>query len=466
MLRTRCVLAACATLLASWLFAPPPAAAARPLSIGYLDGLFRAPEAPVWLDRAAAQGADLIRLPASWGGLAPSRPSRPADPADPAYDWADLDIAVKAATSRRLAPLVSLTSAPAWAEGPGRPADASPGSWRPDPVAFGAFARALGRRYDGSFPDPASPGATLPRVRSFQPWNEPNLERYIAPQWVKRNGKFTATSPTIYRNLQNAFTKGIRAAQPKAVVATAGTAPYGDPFPGGSRIAPALFWRGVLCLNAKLKRVRGCGSVAFDALAHHPYSVGGPKRRALNADDVSVPDMGKLTRILKAAERARTAPGRHRLWVTEISWDSKPDDPNGLSERTQAAWLAQSFMVLWRQGVDTITWFQVRDAPGPDYAATAQSGTYRFNGRPKLSARAFAFPVAVERRTRSAARVWLRAPASGPVTLQTRRGGAWKTARRTAGRRHGVLEVTIATKGGTAVRARQGALTSLSAPLR
>lgn len=448
------------------LIVPADAAAARPLRIGFLDGLFIGGEAPQWLDVAKREGADIVRIPSGWGSLAPVRPQRPTDPADPAYRWAGLDAAVKAATARGLTPLVSLTGAPAWAEGPHRPKSVPAGAWRPDAAAFGSFARALARRYDGTFPDPAAPGTALPQVAAFQPWNEPNLGIYLSPQWVRRGSGYAEASPAIYRALQNAFTAGIHAAQPGALSVTAGTAPFGDPQPGGGRIMPARFWRGVLCLDTRLRRIAGCGTVAFDALSHHPYSVRGPRSAALNGDDVSLPDMGRLTRILRAAERLRTAPGTHRLWVTEVSWDSKPDDPDGVPERTQAQWLSETLMVLWRQGVDTITWFQVRDQPGPNYAATVQSGIYRFNGRPKLSAQAFAFPLAIERHTRSSARVWLRAPAAGTVALQVRRKGRWVVAKRAAAPAHGVREVTVGLGGGTAVRAVQGALTSLAAPVR
>jgi hypothetical protein len=448
------------------LAAPAGAAAARPLSIGFIDGLFTTGEAPRWLDTAQREGADLVRIPSGWGSLSPTRPQRATDPADPAYRWTALDDAVKAATARNLAPMVSLTGAPAWAEGPSRPKSVPTGAWRPDPVAFGAFAQALARRYDGSYPDPAAPGTTLPKVAAFQPWNEPNLGIYLSPQWVKRGRGYAEASPAIYRDLQNAFTAGIHAAQPGALSVTAGTAPFGDPQPGGGRIMPARFWRGVMCLTSKLRRIPGCGSVSFGALAHHPYSVRGPRGTALNGDDVSLPDMGKLKRILRAAERLRTAPGRHRLWVTEVSWDSKPDDPDGVPESTQAQWLSEALMVLWRQGVDTITWFQVRDQPGPNYSATVQSGIYRFNGRPKRSAQAFAFPLAIERHTSRSARVWLRAPASGRVTVQARRGGRWVAVKTVAGTRHEVREVTVTLKGATALRAVQGAATSLAASVR
>jgi hypothetical protein len=462
----RCLGAALLAVVLATGAAPATATATRPLAIGYLDGLFASPEAPAWLVRAKDDGADIVRLPTGWQGLSPSRPTHPTDPSDPSYRWEGLDAAVKAATARGLRPLISLNGAPAWAEGPRRPKDVSPGAWKPDAKAFRPFATALARRYDGRYPDPAVPGATLPKVTTYQPWNEPNLQLYLAPQWVKRGSGYVSASPAIYRALQNAFTAGIHAAQPAALVVTAGTAPFGDPQPGGSRIMPVRCWRDALCLSRKLTRVKGCGTLAFDALAHHPYSVRGPRGKALNADDVSVPDLGRLRRLVTAAERRGTAPGRHRLWVTEVSWDSGPDDPDGVPEATQARWLADAFMVLWRQGVDTVIWYQIRDQPGPNYAATAQSGSYRYNGTPKLSARAFAFPLAVERKSSRSARIWLRSPAAGAIVLQVRRGGRWQTSRTVVGRRHAVVEATVTLHGGTAVRAVQGGSVSLAASVR
>ena len=71
-----------------------------------------------------------------------------------------------------------------------------------------AFAEALARRYDGGFPDPRQPDAPCPRFGYFQAWNEPNLARYLEPQWVVADGRWTAFSPLLYRQLLNAFYAG------------------------------------------------------------------------------------------------------------------------------------------------------------------------------------------------------------------------------------------------------------------
>jgi len=332
-------------------------------------------------------------------------------------------------------------------------------------MALEDYGAALARRYSGSFPDPARPGQTLPQVKAFQVWNEPNLNVYLNPQWKGRR----AYSPDLYRRMLTAFYRGVKSVISAPLVITAGTAPFGDPRPGGNRIMPARFVREMLCLRRSSGRLRtsSCPQPArFDVLSHHPYSVGRPTRKALNPDDVSIPDIGKLTRLLRFAERKRRAlpRKRHRMWVTEASYDSSPPDPDGVPQTTHARWLAETFYLLWRQRVDTITWFQVRDqAPVPSFAATNQSGVYFRDGRPKLAAAAFRFPFVTERAGRSGLRAWGRSPLAGRVTIERLRGGSWRTVRSVQVARNGTFLVRlprVATPD--RLRARVGGETSLT----
>ena len=128
--------------------------------------------------------AELVRIDVLWRRfVGSSRPSNPRDPADPAYDFSRLDAAVRDAERRGLKVLFTVFLAPDWAEGPGRPDGLRPGAWRPNPAEYGHFGSALATRYSGSFPDPDGAG-TLPRVRYFEAWNEPNVQGFLAPQWV------------------------------------------------------------------------------------------------------------------------------------------------------------------------------------------------------------------------------------------------------------------------------------------
>jgi hypothetical protein len=416
------------------LLCPAGAWAARPLQLGISDGVFTQPDGAAWLQRSAAVGAKWVRIDIGW--VAPDTATLPKgfdarDPSDPHYNFSSADAAIREASQLGERVLVTFTGAPPWAEAPGRPPSDPPTSWRPDPGALEDYAVALGLRYSGHFPDPANPGQMLPRVAAFQVWNEPNLSTYLNPQWV--GGR--PASPGIYRTLLNAFYRGVKSVDPGVLVVTAGTGPFGDPQPGGERIQPALFWRIALCLNATSNgRLVGAGChdpAHFDVLAHHPYSWGSPAQPALWPNDVAVPDLGKLTRLLRAAERDDMALPRihHPLWVTEVGYNSSPPAPGGLSLGTQASWLEQTFAELWREGASVVMWYEIVDAPRDPTFGGTDSGLFFMNGRPKPALTAFSFPLTAWRAGRSGVEVWGRTPAGGRLVVQTLVGSTWKAVR-------------------------------------
>ena len=265
----------------------------------------------------------------------------------------------------------------------------------------------------------------------------------------------------------NEFYAAVKLVHEDNLVVTGGTAPYGDPVPGGRRMPPIRWGRDLLCLSSRLRK-RSCPTPArFDIYDHHPYAVAGPYRRALNEDDASVPDVRKIARLLRAARSQRTAlpTTKKRMWVTEVSWDSNPPDPDGVPEARQARYLAEAFSLLRRQGVDTILWLLMRDTnPTPSYASTYQSGVYFRDGQRKLSAQAFRFPFIVERRDRRRLLLWARAPIAGKLIVERRSGGKW---RRVASKNLAagtVYQRTVRRKRAKAAsyRARIGAETSLT----
>jgi hypothetical protein len=258
----------------------------------------------------------------------------------------------------------------------------------------------------------------------------------------------------------NAFYAGVKSVSASNVVLSAGTAPFGDA-PGGHRMAPARFLRELLCLSGTSLKTVSCPDPAhFDAIAHHPYAIGGPDYRALNADDVSVADLGKLTRILRRAERTRRAlpAGRKDLWVTEFSWDGSPPDPDGVPEARRAQWISEVMQRFWAQGVSHVAWFLIRDErPIPSYGATYQSGLYTFDARPKLALRAFRFPFVVRGGV-----AWGRAPAAGRLTVQRRSGTRWITVARLTLGRHAVFDRRVSLPGLPVLRAVVAGQASLS----
>lgn len=446
-----------AAVLAFLILAVPASAGVQPqtLKVGFLDFQFGGERQGYWLEKAATAGGDSARFFGYWSGIAPSPPAAPENPADPAYRWSSLDASVREASARGLDPILCLTSAPRWAEGPDKPRRGiAQGSWRPDAAAYGAFAKAVAERYNGSYPDPLNPGQPLPRVTKLQAWNEPNLPRYISPQYVGE----TAESARIYRGLLNAFHDGVKAAQPNAQVIAANTAPFGDPPGVGSgRVPPLNFVQEMLKETSR-----------FDVLAHHPYAIRGPSEPARNIGDVSIGNVQDLVDELRTAEKRGTAPGKKkRMWITEFSWDGAPD-PEGVPEPTRAQWIAEALYVAWKQKVDVLIWFLVGDQePNPSYSATYQSGMYFADGRPKLGLRAFQFPVIADQVRGNRADVWLRAPHAGTVIIERRlRGGRWRAVKRVKVKRHDVVRERLAGNTGTAFRARMGSQKSLIARVK
>jgi len=421
----------------------------------------------VWLPRAVAEGAGMVRVDVSWAQVAPVQRApgfNAADPSSTGYDWASVDDQVRDLSSHGLKILMTIDTAPSWAEGAHKPGSAQPGTWRPSAREFGAFAKAAATRYDGRFADPLVPGGHLPRVKYWQGWNEPNLAYYLSPSWIRVGRHWVAESPTLFRALTNSFYVAVKRASRSNFVVLGGTAPYGDP-PGGQRIPPAQFDRDLFCLDNRLHPTRCTDPVHMDALDHHPYGIGGPLWSARNPDDVAVPDLGKLTRILQAAKRwHRVLPGHQtHVWVTEISWDSDPPDPHGVPIEQQARWYEQSMYVLWRQGVDTVLFLQLADSPPiPSYAASYQAGLYFMDGTPKPSAIAFRFPFVTRRVDKGHIQPWGWAPQSGQLMIEQQRHGIWKVLKRLAVRRRQIFLSSLPIRGRTTLRAQIGSQTSLS----
>jgi hypothetical protein len=437
------------------------------------------------LSRIREAGARVVRIPVNWNDIVNATPAPgflATDPASAEYHFGLIDAAVLGTVAAGLTPLLVVSHAPAFAEAAPRWPFAYPGSWDPSPTALEEFAVALARRYDGSFPDPQSPDGVLPRVKLFQGWNEPNLARYLEPQWVADNGRWSAFSPLLYRELLNGFYAGVKAVSPEDVVVAAGVAPNGDPA-GVGRMAPVTFLSSLLCLGANgARRAADCPDPPhFEVLAFHPLSVGDPDAPSPSALEVSISDAAKVTGLLRRAEHAHTAlpQAKKRVWVTELDWESQPQSPQGVPARLQAAWVSRALHRLWAAGVSLVSWEYLVDPysgvrlntpTGGSVEVPRPAGLYAAgvdgqfaSATPKPFLRGFALPFDPLRVNARQVRVWALLRSGGQSALlqrEQRAGGAWRTIASLHANRAGVLNVMLALRGAALLRLESGSLVS------
>jgi hypothetical protein len=183
----------------------------------------------------------------------------------------------------------------------------------------------------------------------------------------------------------------------------------------------------------KLVRTQGCAGPAFDVFAHQAIdnTGGGPLKSGPNRYDASTPDLGRVVKVLRAAERVGTLRGSHPVWVTEFWWDSNPPNPVGAPLGVQARWVEQTLFLFWKAGASVAVDFQIGDTTDrPDVHAGFQSGVFFGNGQPKPSLTAFRFPFVTERINERKVRAWGKAPAAGTLLIERLKGGKWVAIRR------------------------------------
>ena len=427
-LRTPLALALVALTAAFVALAPPAhAAGIKTAFVEYPTTAFVGDQAPTGFARIRDAGGSMIKIGVDWAVIGgPARPADPADPRSPGYNWAALDALVQNAAAGGVEPFLMISRSPKWASTPG---SAKGGWWTPKLSELGLFARALATRYSGSFDASADQYSQelLPRVRYYQVWNEPNLNFFLSPQ--HKNGRLVAAS--LYRSMVNTVTAAVKGVDGRNVVIAGGT----GPFKRSLNSAPIVFLRALVCLDAKLKPIRGCGPVRFDIWGHHPYTSGGPTHKASGRGDASMGDLPRIRQVLNTAKkRGKIATsGPVGFWVDEFGWDSRPPDPHGVPTALLKRWIAESMYRMWTSGVGLVAWLQLSDNPwtGP-CGDPYQSGFYFAaadirKARPKATLAALRFPF-VALRSRHRIVLWGRTLGShaGRVTIERKTGGAWR----------------------------------------
>jgi hypothetical protein len=377
---------------------------------------------PKALSQLQHLGVRAIRLELAWREVAPSPNSsrRPKfDATNPVnYRWGQYDAALAAAHELGWQVLLTVTSpVPKWASSTRRDYLTRPGD-----RDFQEFMTAVGRHYG-------------PEVALYSIWNEPNHPAFLRPQFASNR---QPASPRIYRGLFLAGYAGLKAAgmsNPKVLMGE--TAPTGyDTASGLHDVAPLAFLRGVLCLNAHYHKAPSCQKLPAYGYAHHAYTTAaGPFYRPPSGDDVTIGVLGRLTRALDLAARARAVRSGMPIYLTEFGVQSKPNRYLGVSPAKQAQDDAIAEKIAWSNSrVAAFSQYLLRDDPlgGPPGSSVHggfvgfQTGVEYHDGRPKPLYYAWPVPLVVNRSGHGFSFWGLIRPAKGTTsaTLLVRRSGA------------------------------------------
>ena len=338
--------------------AAPAAVAAERMWIGFHDDpSFRwVGDRKARVEGASQKNATIMRLLVQWNLVARSRPSRPTDPFDTAYNFDDVDEAVRAAQDNDQEVILTLSGTPRWANGGRNP------NVMPRRVAdFGNFARAIASRYSGRFEG-------YPFVRFYSVWNEPNLQLFLTPQF---NARGQSVAPANYARLAAAAYSGIKAGSRQAQVGIGETSARGSDKPTGLRPThtPGKFAELVAKANPRLR---------FDAWTHHPYpfNPNSPPTQRVKWPNVSLNSLPRFDTELKRWFKRKSVP----IWITEYGHQTRPEDSLGIPYARQAAYIQQSISIVSRYPfVPMFIWFVYQDDQGQPW----ESGIYRRDGSPK-----------------------------------------------------------------------------------
>lgn len=315
------------------------------------------------LDLIASTGTRVTRVDILWRDIAPRRPMSPRNPEDLEYRWGRLDAVMRGLTRRGVDTVVGdIFLTPTWASASGAQNAA------PVPSDLADFAGALAMRYRGTWPDPL--GGTLPELRIIEPWNEPNIGRYLAPQCRLVAGRLRPSSPALYAELLLQAGAAIRVANPHAIIVAGAAGPQ-----GGRRTTcrSADDSQGVQLLIDAIRLRR----VPFDAWSQHIYPIGSPDTAPF------FPSWNTLGTIQR--ELARVRPGIPIL-IDETGYHTSYNRSHRyfVSERQQADWVRTTWRAAARHPqVKLVTWFNLQD--NPDWTG----GLLRGDGSAKPSLAAF-----------------------------------------------------------------------------
>ena len=290
-----------------------------------------------------AIGITSVRLDADWGAIQHSGPK--------AFDWSQLDRAVRSILGTGLSVDLIIDGCPPWAAVAGASGDPSP---QPASSAqYAKWAAEVAARY-------------APRgVRIFEIWNEPN--NVVSWQPAPNPAAYTADLVAAYA--------AIKAVDPSAFIVSGGLAP-GPTY--GRNYSPIDFLQSMYADGAK-------GS--FDALGFHPYSY--PALPDTYKAWSGWSQMAQTDPSIRSV-MARNGDAGKPIWITEFGAPS--GGPGGVGEAAQATalrqaiedadrtkWIGALYLYTWQdEGIDQSNiqdWFGLLTAAGSPKPAYSEVAT-------------------------------------------------------------------------------------------
>jgi hypothetical protein len=279
-------------------------------------------------------GATHLRLNILWWqAVVPNQRNKRTAPANVKYDFSLWDSAVNRARAYGLKVQFALAGDPPKFACGNKKAPYKCDGYKPNRKLFADFVRAAVSHFKG-------------KVSRFSMWNEPNWYTWITPH---------KNAPLIYRGLYQAGYKAAKSANPGAEVVLGELAPHSRP---GLSTAPLQFIREMVCVNKKLKPIKGAkkkckGKLKFDAFAEHPYDLEHkPTKRRSNPDEVTIANLSALPKLLtKLRKKGLIKPKRKKfpIYLTEHGY-MVADNPavpreRRIPEGKRAKWIVQSWQI-------------------------------------------------------------------------------------------------------------------------
>jgi len=292
------------------------------------------------LDLLKSTGTKVSRVDIIWRSVAKTRPAEPTDPADPAYDWSRYDQMLKGLIARDITPMITFYWTPEWASRSGKSNAA------PRVADAAAFAAAIARRYNGTWPDGS--GGTLPLVKRLEIWNEPNIGTFWSPQCRRQGGRYVMESARQYSALVAAAYPQIKAVSPSSIVTGGVTGPV-----GGSVCEKTDSSVGTITFAEEMIRQK----VPIDAWSMHLYPIGSPLQAYF------VPSWKTIPQITRLVDRLK--PGAP-IYVTETGYHTSYNRYHRyfVSEAQQAAWVGETMQAANQYPrVEVAVWFNLQDNP-------------------------------------------------------------------------------------------------------